>query len=59
VAQSSHAEMPCENEQDRRGKKESCGGFRRKVPALTKFIRRLTNAANLRAFRSKIKTVVT
>jgi hypothetical protein len=51
--------MPCENEQDRRGKKESCGGFRRKVPALTKFIRRLTNAANLRAFRSKIKTVVT
>jgi hypothetical protein len=41
------------------GKKESCGGLHRKSRALTEFPWRWTNAANLRAFRSKIKTAVT
>jgi hypothetical protein len=41
------------------GKKESCGGLRRKSRALAEFPWRWTNAANLRAFRSKIKTLVT
>jgi hypothetical protein len=51
--------MLCENAQDLPAKKKVAAGLRRKSRALTEFRQRWTNAANLRAFRSKIKTVVT